>query len=181
MVVRIRLARWGAANNPFFGIVAANARAARDGKHLERLGTYNPVPDHQRTKHIELNVQRIKYWLSVGAQPSERVAWLLSKIDLVPPTPKQLQNQGELSFADRKTWDVVLKDETGKMLGVVSMDEAIERFSGTKLDKTLPRDPEMFSHNIRAKYLKLDGSRRPKEPLTGDEALFVLKKYLGVV
>ncbi|EGF82063.1 hypothetical protein BATDEDRAFT_10027 [Batrachochytrium dendrobatidis JAM81] len=82
MVVRIRLARWGAANNPFYGIVVANLRAARDGKHLERLGTYNPISDHNMTKHLELNVDRIKYWLSVGAQPSERVAWLLSKVIL---------------------------------------------------------------------------------------------------
>lgn len=80
MVVKIRLARWGASNNPFYGIVVANARAARDGKHLERVGTYNPLPDNNNRKHIELNTQRIKYWLSVGAQPTERVAWLLAKV-----------------------------------------------------------------------------------------------------
>jgi small subunit ribosomal protein S16 len=80
MVVRLRLARWGARNNPFYGIVAANVRAARDGKHLERLGTYNPIPDENNVKHLELDVDRIKYWLSVGAQPSDRVAWLLAKV-----------------------------------------------------------------------------------------------------
>ncbi len=69
MGVRLRLQRWGCANNAFYGIVAANARAPRDGKHLEKLGTYNPIPVNG-VKHIELAVSRIKYWLSVGAQPS---------------------------------------------------------------------------------------------------------------
>lgn len=80
MVVRIRLARWGAKSNPFYGIVIANSRAARDGKHLERVGTYNPIADENKVKHLELDVERIKYWLSVGAQPSDRVAWLLAKV-----------------------------------------------------------------------------------------------------
>ena len=80
MVVKIRLARWGARNNPFYGIVVANSRAPRDGKHLERVGTYNPIPDQNQTKFVELDVKRIKYWISVGAQPTERVAWLLAKV-----------------------------------------------------------------------------------------------------
>jgi small subunit ribosomal protein S16 len=80
MVVKIRLASWGVRNNRFFGIVVARDRAPRDGKHIERVGTYNPIPDKNGTKHIELNWDRIKYWLGVGAQPSDRVAWLLSKV-----------------------------------------------------------------------------------------------------
>ncbi|KAH6562737.1 hypothetical protein BASA50_010006 [Batrachochytrium salamandrivorans] len=181
MVVRIRLARWGAANNPLYGIVAANLRAARDGKHLERLGTYNPIPDHNRTKHLELNVDRIKYWLSVGAQPSERVSWLLSKVDLMPPTAKQLHNQGIMSFNDHKTWDVVVSDENGNNLGTVSIDEAIRRFTGTPMEKQLPKDSEVLKHNVNAANINLDGKTPPKEALTGPEALVVLKTYLGIM
>ena len=81
MKVKIRLARWGSRNNNFFGIVAAPVRFARDGRHLDSLGTYNPIPYREpnltsktpktvATKHLELNVDRIKYWLSVGAQAS---------------------------------------------------------------------------------------------------------------
>jgi small subunit ribosomal protein S16 len=80
MVVKIRLARWGARNNPFYGIVIANQRAPRDGKHLERVGTYNPIPDQSKAKIVELNIKRIKYWLSVGAQPTDRVAFILAKV-----------------------------------------------------------------------------------------------------
>lgn len=82
MVVKLRLSRWGASHNPFYSIVAANVRSARDKKHLEQLGTYNPMADLRGIKHIELNVSRIKYWLGVGAQPTDRVNWLLSKVGL---------------------------------------------------------------------------------------------------
>ncbi|KAI9103178.1 ribosomal protein S16 domain-containing protein [Phlyctochytrium arcticum] len=90
MVVKIRLARWGASHNPFYGVVVANHRAARDGKHLERVGTYDPIPDKEGIKRIELNVERIKYWLGVGAQPSDRVAWLLAKVCLCASYENQI-------------------------------------------------------------------------------------------
>ena len=90
MKVKIRLARWGSKRNNFFGLVAAPVKFARDGKHLDRLGTYNPHPYFElsgttkvATKHLELNIDRIKYWLSVGAQPTHRVAWLLAKAGIV--------------------------------------------------------------------------------------------------
>ncbi|KAI8928623.1 ribosomal protein S16 domain-containing protein [Entophlyctis helioformis] len=182
MVVRIRLARWGAANNPFYGIVVANARAARDGKHLERVGTYNSVPDENRTKHLQLNVERIKHWLAVGAQPSERVSWLLAKAGIMPPTPKQLQNEGFVSFADHRTWDVVIKDEAGAPMGIVSMKDAIDQFGNTALAKHLPLKPsEILTHNIKDPHITLDGKAVPKEPLSGAEALRVLKAYAGIV
>ena len=78
--VRIRLARWGLRNNPFHGLVATRSRSPRDRKEIERIGSYNPVPDKNGVKTVELNVERIKYWLSVGGQPSDRAAWLLNKV-----------------------------------------------------------------------------------------------------
>ncbi len=80
MVVRIRLSRWGSKRNPFYGITIANARSPRDKGFLEKVGTYNSIPDQFGKKHIQLDVKRIKYWLSVGAQPSDRVHWLLAKV-----------------------------------------------------------------------------------------------------
>lgn len=87
MVVKLRLQRIGLVNLPMYRIVAANAKAKRDGKYLERLGSYDPVPDREGQKHISLNLERAKYWLGVGAQPSETVAKLLSKTGLIPPPP----------------------------------------------------------------------------------------------
>ncbi|KAI9227475.1 MAG: 30S ribosomal protein S16 [Piptocephalis tieghemiana] len=87
MTVRIRLQRTGVKNNPAYRIVAANARTKRDGKCLERLGSYNPVPDQTGTKHIQWNTERVQYWLSVGAQPSETMSRLLSKAGILPTPP----------------------------------------------------------------------------------------------
>ncbi|KAI9017560.1 ribosomal protein S16 domain-containing protein [Gaertneriomyces semiglobifer] len=183
MVVRIRLARWGAKNNPFYGIVVANHRAPRDGKHLERVGTYNPIADQKGVKHVEMNISRIKYWLGVGAQPSERVAWLLSKVDLIPPTPTQLQNQGHVSSNDAKTWDVELRDEKGARLGTLSGKEARELLSDTSLAEQLPKDEvyqEPPKHRLIHKNIDLSGRAVPKAPLTPEERLRILQTFTGI-
>ncbi|MCA9700092.1 MAG: 30S ribosomal protein S16 [Myxococcales bacterium] len=76
MAVKIRLARGGAKKRPFYRIVASDARSPRDGRFLEKLGTYNPM-----TEDGTLNVDRarVDYWLSVGAQPTDAVRRLLRK------------------------------------------------------------------------------------------------------
>ena len=73
-MVRIRLARGGAKKNPYYRIVVADQRCKRDGRYLERIGFYNPMVKENR---IELDAERLKHWLSVGAQPSDRVGKLM--------------------------------------------------------------------------------------------------------
>ncbi|CAA7409321.1 unnamed protein product [Spirodela intermedia] len=87
MVVRIRLSRLGCRNRPFYRVMAADSRSPRDGKHLEILGYYNPLPGQDGGKRMGLNFDRVKYWLSVGAQPSEPVQRLLFRAGLLPPPP----------------------------------------------------------------------------------------------
>ncbi|XP_062010697.1 small ribosomal subunit protein bS16m/bS16c-like [Rosa rugosa] len=87
MVVRLRLARFGCKNRPFYRVMAADSRSPRDGKHLEVLGYYNPLPGQDGGKRMGLNFDRVKYWLSVGAQPSDPVQCLLFRAGLLPPTP----------------------------------------------------------------------------------------------
>ncbi len=81
MAVRIRLARAGAKKRPFYRIVAADARSPRDGRFLERLGTYDPTADPPR---VELEADRVQHWLGLGARPSQTVARLLRR-HLEPP------------------------------------------------------------------------------------------------
>ncbi|KAJ3100914.1 hypothetical protein HDU97_001854 [Phlyctochytrium planicorne] len=180
MVVRIRLARWGARNHPFYGIVVANARAARDKKHLERVGTYNPVPDPSGVKHIEMNWERIKYWLGVGAQPSDRVAWLLSKAELMPPTPRQLQNEGRVSLTDQKTWDVRMVGPDGKVK-MLSAEEARSMFEGKPEGEQLPKEVKAAAIKLpfKGSDIKLDGTP-PTEALSPEERLKVLKMLVGI-
>jgi small subunit ribosomal protein S16 len=76
MSVKIRLARSGAKKRPFYRIVAADGRAPRDGRFLERLGTYDPT---KNPSAVVLNHARIDYWVGVGATPTETVARLLKR------------------------------------------------------------------------------------------------------
>ena len=76
MAVKIRLARGGAKKRPFYRIVAADARSPRDGRFLEKLGTYNPMT---KDGTVSLDQARVDYWLGVGAQPTDAVRRLLRK------------------------------------------------------------------------------------------------------
>jgi small subunit ribosomal protein S16 len=88
--VRIRLARHGRRHAAVYRIVVADSRAPRDGRFIEHLGTYNPKII-QGVKLTQLNVKRAQYWLSVGAQTTERVAKLLGIAGVLPPAPVRKQ------------------------------------------------------------------------------------------
>ncbi|MEW4447742.1 30S ribosomal protein S16 [Qipengyuania sp. JC766] len=77
MAISLRLSRGGAKKRPYYRIVAADSRKARDGRYLEQIGTYNPLLAKDDDKRVVLNEDRARYWLGVGAQPSDRVARFL--------------------------------------------------------------------------------------------------------
>ena len=79
MSVKIRLSRKGSKKRPFNHIVVANSRAPRDGDFIEKVGTYDPMLPKEDPKRVILVADRIKYWLSIGAQPSDKVARFLSE------------------------------------------------------------------------------------------------------
>lgn len=79
MSVSIRLSRGGAKKRPYYKVVVSNSRAPRDGKYLEQVGTYNPVLAKDDENRVRLNEDRVRYWLGVGAQPTDRVARMLDK------------------------------------------------------------------------------------------------------
>lgn len=83
-MLKIRMARAGAKNKPYYHIVVAPSRAARDGSFLEKLGTYNPLLPKDHADRVKLNGDRIKHWISKGAQVSDRVAIFLGKAGLAP-------------------------------------------------------------------------------------------------
>ena len=83
MSVRIRLSRGGSKKRPFYKVVAADQRAPRDGRFIERLGSYNPMLPKDHADRFVINEERVKYWLSQGAQPTERMAKMLSGLGLV--------------------------------------------------------------------------------------------------
>ena len=99
-VVRLRLQRFGRRHRPYYRIVAADSRCKRDGKHLEILGTYDPIP-HKGVKDVRLKVDRVQYWLSVGAQPSNTVGRLLGMSGVIPEYPRRYANQKSIPKAER--------------------------------------------------------------------------------
>ena len=76
MAVRIRLARGGRKKRPFYRIVVASSEAPRDGRFIERIGTYNPLPD---TAEVKIDSDRLQYWLQQGAKPTDTVRNLIQK------------------------------------------------------------------------------------------------------
>lgn len=94
MALAMRLSRGGRKGRPFYRIVVADKRMARDGRYIEKVGTYNPLLANDDDKRVSLNEERIKYWLEQGAEPSERVVKFLAKAGLaampeVRETPKK--------------------------------------------------------------------------------------------
>jgi|SRR5579863_585455 len=79
MSVAIRLSRGGSKKRPYYKVVVSNSRAPRDGKYLEQVGTYNPLLAKDDVARVRLIEDRVRYWIGVGAQPTDRVARMLDK------------------------------------------------------------------------------------------------------
>ncbi len=109
MALAIRLSRGGRKKRPFYRIVVADKRMPRDGRYIERLGTYNPLLNNDNDNRVQLVEDRIKYWLDQGAQPSERVAKFLGQAGIIdmPETPirpkkSEQSEKTKLKIADKQ-------------------------------------------------------------------------------
>jgi small subunit ribosomal protein S16 len=83
MAVKIRLSRGGSKKKPYYYIVVAEATAPRDGRYIEQIGTHNPMLPKDHADRVKIDLDRAKHWLSVGAQPTDRVARFLDKAGLM--------------------------------------------------------------------------------------------------
>ena len=82
MSLKIRLARGGSKKRPYYTVVGADARSPRDGRFLEKLGSWNPMLPKDDAKRVELNEERIKHWIANGAQPTDRVLRFLAEANI---------------------------------------------------------------------------------------------------
>ena len=89
MALKMRLARGGAKKRPYYSIVIADARSPRDGRFIEKIGTYNPMVERSDPTRVTFKEERVRHWLGVGAQPTDRVARFLGEAGLAakPATP----------------------------------------------------------------------------------------------
>jgi len=98
MATKIRLARGGRKKRPYYSIVVTDVRSPRDGRYIEKIGSYNPLLAKDDEKRVVLNEERIKHWLGEGAQPTDRVAKFLGKAGLIAmPAQKNNPQKGEQS------------------------------------------------------------------------------------
>jgi small subunit ribosomal protein S16 len=102
MAMKIRLARGGSKKRPFYRIVAADSRMPRDGRYIERLGTYNPLLPKNSDERVKMNIERIQYWLSEGAQVTDRVSRFLEAAGILG---KKTRNNPQKALPGQKAKD----------------------------------------------------------------------------
>jgi small subunit ribosomal protein S16 len=92
-MLAIRMSRHGTKKRPFFHIVVADSRSPRDGRFIEKLGTYNPLLPREHDKRITFDKERVAHWLKVGAQPSDRLAKFFAQAELMKPRERREQTK----------------------------------------------------------------------------------------
>ncbi|GGX44174.1 30S ribosomal protein S16 [Tateyamaria omphalii] len=95
MAMKIRLARGGSKKRPFYRIVAADSRMPRDGRYIEKLGTYNPLLPKDSEERVKMNMERVQYWLGEGAQPTDRISRMLEAAGVLEKKERNNPNKGE--------------------------------------------------------------------------------------
>lgn len=95
MAMKIRLARGGSKKRPFYRIVAADSRMPRDGRYIEKLGTYNPLLPKDSEERVKMDMERIQYWLGEGAQPTDRISRMLEAAGVLEKKERANMKKGE--------------------------------------------------------------------------------------
>ena len=119
MAVRIRMKRLGRKHRPFYRICAMDSREKRDGKTIEEFGTYDPMLA-DKSARVQLDMDRVDYWLGVGAQPTEKVAVLIKKVkknkfgETKAPPPMTLPKQPEAPAAEAPAEEAPAEDATAE-------------------------------------------------------------------
>ncbi len=127
-MLKIRLSRGGRKNLPFYRILVTNSTSPRDSKFLEKVGTYNPLLDDSKENRITIDKERIEHWLSVGAQPSERVAGFLNALGVqgAEKYKPDFAPKAKGSNLKKKALDKVKKENEAKEAAIAEAAKAEE-------------------------------------------------------
>jgi small subunit ribosomal protein S16 len=99
MSLKIRLSRGGTKKRPYYRVVIAESRMPRDGRFVEKVGSYDPMLPQESAERVKLDAERIKHWLSKGAQPTDRVTLFLAKAGLAEAPARREQSKQHLPKA----------------------------------------------------------------------------------
>ena len=159
MSLKIRLSRGGAKKRPYYRVVVADSRKPRDGRYIERVGTYNPMVAKDHPERLKLDDERIKYWLGVGARPSDRVARFLGDLGMIdkPPIPEQtkqhlpraktLERQKEAEEKAKKAAESPVEEKTDE---APADDKPEEKTDEAKTDDKADDTPEEKAEDDKA-------------------------------
>ncbi len=120
MSVKMRLSRGGSKKRPYYYVVIANSTSPRDGKYIEQIGTFNPLLKKDNPERSKLNEERVKHWLSVGAQPTDRVMRLLDAAGLAK---REASNNPERAKPKKKAQDRAAAAEAAKAKAAAAADK----------------------------------------------------------
>lgn len=139
MSLKIRMARGGAKKRPFFRIVVADSRSPRDGRFIERIGSYNPMLPKDHADRVVILEDRVKHWLGVGAKPSDRVAKFLfdRKLGPKPEIPKQTKQH--LPRAERRK-DAKTAEDAASAAAGAAKTAAAEKATAAKAAEKVAAD-----------------------------------------
>ena len=132
MPVRIRLSRGGAKKRPFYRIVVADSRRARDGKFIDQVGTYNPMLNKENPERVKIDIEKAKDWINKGAQPSDRVKLFLSTMGV-----------GEKPIITEKTKQHLPKKKTLEKLATAKKAKETAKVGEEKLAAEAPPPAEV--------------------------------------
>ena len=141
MPVRIRLSRMGAKKRPSYRVVIADSRRSRDGKFIERIGTYNPMLSKDSPDRVKINIERAKYWLDQGAKPSDRVTIFLSNVGIIEKpiittkTIKHIPKEKRRSEEKKEGAPKEIKGEDAKSVTLEKKKEAPKEIKGEDVEK----------------------------------------------
>jgi small subunit ribosomal protein S16 len=134
MATKIRLARGGSKKRPYYQIVVADSRSARDGKFIEKVGTYNPLAEKDSAERITLKEDRVKYWLGTGATPSDRVESFLVAANLLKRS-KQKQQTLDKRVAKHQEEMLKKKEQEAKEAAEKKAQEEAARLEAEAAEK----------------------------------------------
>ena len=174
MAIALRLSRGGAKKRPYYRIVAADSRSPRDGKYLEQIGTYNPLLAKDDENRVTLKEDRARYWLGVGAQPSDRVLRFLDKAGILERTPRNNPKKGEPGDAAKeRAEEKVTKAAEAEEAKKAAEEEAKEAAATAKAEAEAAPAEEPAAEEAPAEEAKTEeapAEETPAEEPNAEEA-----------
>ena len=165
MALSIRLTRGGAKKRPYYRIVVADSRAPRDGRFIEKLGSYNPLLAKDSPERVKLDAERISHWLSVGAQPSDRVLRFLDAAGIRERPKRNNPQKGEPGEKAKAR----IEEREGK---AVAAAEAAEAAANAPAEEAAPEVEEVVAEEAAAEAPAAEEAA-PAEEAPAEEAAAV--------